>query len=268
MSFSPAPQKKPDGRSDSARKADQSVRAKARAAKDGMPISTGRPLKAVALEPDYKHPDLIAGGLARPGREAKNVLKYGYESVQDHYVNGPADLPIAALARVWNITPTTIQRWINDFGWGKLRAERLSETSVLHGGTKGDDIVKAAREQFLEKETKIINLMLDDIEERLEDKIEELMSPTGKLEKVKKRAATLRTEVQTFKMISEHARMALGLRTKPGIFEGANIDARSVTIINETRPAQAETTAYLNETLKEILPPEMDAIEGEVVEKP
>lgn len=264
MSRQPKPP--PTAESLAARKAGQSARGKARAAEQGMPKSTGRPLKAVTAEIDYKHVDLVAGGLARPGHEAKNVLKYGYASVYDHFVNGPADLPIAALARLWNLTPPTVQHWINRYDWVKARADRQSETPVLHGGTKPDDAVVLAREAYIERETEIVNLFLDDLEAALKEKDEDVMSPTGELKKRKKGALTRRTEAQTFKMIAEHARMALGLRTKPGIFEGASIDARSVTIINETRPAQKDTNAYLNETMNELIPPESEAVEAKIVE--
>lgn len=260
MARKPAPKSEDSARNDETKPKSKRV----------PPPSPGRSPVAAKKEAAerYTHPDLIAGGLAKPGQEVPNVTKYGYVDVHDHYVNGPADLPHAAICRIWNIKPVTLLNWIKDYKWAEEREKRLGETLVTHGGNKATSAIETAREQYLAKESRILDMMLADIETTWKETHEERMSPTGDVKKVQKRAETRRTEVLTAKEVFAQARLSLGLRSKQGAFEGATITQNNLTFINESRPAVADTMSYLDETMLELMPPDGtdEVLEAEIME--
>jgi len=199
--------------------------------------------------PEFSHPRLDFHGYAKAGREADNILTHGYESIRAHYIEGAGDLPDAALARVWQVPPSTLYTWKERGRWDELRQKRLDSLPVQQGGNRADEKISKLREWFFEMTLALLYEAIEITMARLRHETEERVSATGTVCTLRKGAASHKAEVEALLALLSHVRMALGLPNK--VTAEAQAPTYNTLTFNIIRPSEAEVEAYLAEEIAE-----------------
>jgi len=205
---------------------------------------------------EFLHPTLIANGYCRSGSEKDNIVRYGYESIRAHYIEGPGDLPDSALAALWEVNASTLMRWKDAGRWEEFRQRRLDSLPVLQGGNKADELVASMRQNFREMALESITEAIDLTRKRLRNETEQKQSASGEVATINKSASSHKAETNALTDLITHGYTALGMQTKfTGQFAGAQFTAN---IFEIKRPSEAQVADYLADTLAEF--------EGDIIE--
>ena len=237
------------------------------------PAPSPRPAKPFSIH----HDTLTKTGECKPGFYAHNVQKYGYESLRRHFIEGHEALSTSQLAEVWGLSYAAVKHLSDREGWAKARGEwQLAqrdkierERALMRDGAKAEQL----RADFEELELANFRRAGELAMERLEERTEEAVAPNGIVAKIRKTSGSFKADVASLTAISNQVRLNLGMATKTPIQVAGTINNTQISVIQETRPSETDTRAYLMDTLRDVLPEsvldedEMDLAiaEGEVM---
>lgn len=192
-----------------------------------------KPRNAKRLYGTAKH--IAAGGYA-PNYEIgkQNVEKYGYVCPRDQYIYGPLELTCGQMGKIWGVDHVTVSGWIKAHKWDEQREDYwvnkpVDEKAIVE--PKQVEGIVLAKQSYLDQALSDFEIMRAKVMEEFLIDVEDRMSASGGVMRLRKSAATRKAEVESRQKLDEMISVKVGMPSKPiGSIGGTSIDARTQTI--------------------------------------